>query len=127
MLGIGSGYSRPLIIDSSDPTNPTKFADTPPSAACLASGQCHQIGYDTMRGFPFFQLDMRVAKNKLGESRNLQLTFQAFNLTNKTNYGNNIVNTANSTEFLRPAGYINPTNSTMPRAFVGEFGFRFTF
>jgi hypothetical protein len=128
VLGIGSGYSRPLIIDSSDPGNLTKFAVNPPSAACLAAGQCHQIGYNTMRGFPFFQLDMRVAKNiRLGESRNLQLTFQAFNLTNKTNYGNNIVNTANASDFLKPAGYINPTSSTTPRAFVGEFGFRFTF
>ena len=128
VLQIGSGYSRPLIIDSSDPANLTKFANTPPSAACLASGQCHQIGYDTMRGFPFFQLDMRVAKNiKLGESRNLQLTFQAFNLTNKTNYGNNISNQATASDFLKPAGYINPTSSTTPRAFVGEFGVRFTF
>jgi hypothetical protein len=81
-----------------------------------------------MRGFPFFQLDMRVAKNiKLGESRNLQLTFQAFNLTNKTNYGNNISNQATASDFLKPAGYINPTSSTTPRAFVGEFGVRFTF
>lgn len=96
--------------------------------ACLAAGQCHQVGYDTLRGDAFFQLDTRIAKNiKLGEGRNLQLMFQAFNLTNKTNYGNNFTNTVNSTPFGTPAGYINPTSSSTPRAFVGEFGARFTF
>jgi len=95
----------------------------------LAAGQCHQVGYDTARGFNFFQMDMRIAKNiRLGENRNLALMFQAFNLTNKTNYGNNIVNTATSgSQFLQPAGYINPSSSVIPRAFVGEFGARFTF
>ena len=40
---------------------------------------------------------------------------------------NNISNQATASDFLKPAGYINPTSSTTPRAFVGEFGFRFTF
>ena len=135
VLEIGSGYSRPLIVNNSDPSNLLAYADpslagTPQSAAaCLAAGQCHQVGYDTARGLNFFQMDMRIAKNiRLGENRNLALMFQAFNLTNKTNYGNNIVNTATSgSQFLQPAGYINPSSSVIPRAFVGEFGARFTF
>ncbi|PYV62878.1 MAG: hypothetical protein DMG97_39245 [Acidobacteria bacterium] len=129
VLEIGSGYSRPLIVNNNDPTNLLAYANTPQSAlTCLQAGQCHQVGYDTMRGFNFFQLDTRVGKNiHLGERANLQLAFQAFNLTNKTNYGNNIENTANSLDFLQPAGFINPTSSFTPRAFVGEFGARFTF
>ncbi len=131
VLGIGTGYSRPLIVSNSDPKNYLAFATSSQGQAardCLAAGQCHQVGYDTVRGNAFFQLDTRIGKNiKLGESRNLQLMFQAFNLTNKTNYGNNFTNTANSTDFLKPAGYINPTSSSTPRAFVGEFGARFTF
>ncbi len=139
VLNIGSGYSRPVIVSDSDPTNYQLYA-TPgltgaerstqgaAARACLAAGDCHQAGYDTLRGDAFFQMDARIAKNiKLGESRNLQLIFQAFNLTNKTNYGNNITNIANSSKFLEPAGYINPTSSFTPRAFVGEFGARFSF
>jgi hypothetical protein len=71
---------------------------------------------------------MRFAKNiRMGEHRNLQLIFQAFNLTNKTNYGSNFHNTNTSGDFLQPEGYINPGSSNTPRAFVGEFGARFTF
>ena len=66
VLGIGSGYSRPLIVNNNDP------------------------------------------KNYL-------------------NYGNNFDNVATSGTFMTPAGYINPTRSSTPRAFVGEFGARFTF
>ena len=131
VLGIGSGYSRPLIVNNNDPKNLLAYADSAlaqDALDCLAAAQCHQAGYDTVRGRAFFQLDTRIAKNiRLGEHRNLQLMFQAFNLTNKTNYGNNFVNTANSAKFLTPAGYINPTSSSTPRAFVGEFGARFTF
>jgi outer membrane receptor protein involved in Fe transport len=128
VLARGSGYSRPVIVFNNDPTNFTAITKSATALACLAAGTCHQVGYDTMRGDPFFQLDMRVAKNfRFGEHKNLQLIFQAFNLTNKTNYGNDFHNTAGSTGFLTPEGYINPSSTTIPRAFVGEFGARFTF
>ncbi len=49
--------------------------------------------YNSLRGDPYFNMDARIAKNiKLGEKRNLQLMFQAFNLTNHANYGNNFGN-----------------------------------
>lgn len=134
VLGIGTGYSRPVIVNNNDPANIFAFATAPkagnPGSAseCLAAGQCHQVGYNTMRGDAFFQLDTRVAKNvHLGESRNLELMFQAFNLTNKTNFGNNMINTVSSPDFGKPAGFINPNSTSIPRAFVGEFGARFTF
>jgi outer membrane receptor protein involved in Fe transport len=128
ILARGSGYSRPIIVFNDDPKNLTAVADSDTALACLAAGTCHQLGYDTQRGDPFFQLDMRFAKNiRMGEHRNLQLIFQAFNLTNKTNYGSNFHNTNTSGDFLQPEGYINPGSSNTPRAFVGEFGARFTF
>jgi Carboxypeptidase regulatory-like domain/TonB dependent receptor len=134
VLNRGSGYSRPVIVPNSAPTDYTFFNNSGPgkdaaaALACVAAGACHQVGYDTLRGEPFFQMDMRFAKNfRFGEHKNLQLIFQAFNLTNKTNYGNDFHNTAGGKGFLTPEGYINPSSTTIPRAFVGEFGARFTF
>ena len=72
---------------------------------------------------------MRLAKNiKLGEQVNLQLVAQAFNLTNRANYGNNYGNNiASPATFGHPAGFINPSSTTIPRSLWGEFGFRLTF
>ena len=133
VLARGSGYSRPVIVPNGSPTDYLAFDGTPGKDAaaaleCVAAGQCHQVGYDTLRGNAFFNMDMRVAKNiRLREGWNLQLIFQAFNLTNKTNYGSNFHNTNTAGTFLTPEGFINPSSSFTPRAFVGEFGARFTF
>ncbi|HET9182364.1 MAG TPA: TonB-dependent receptor [Candidatus Angelobacter sp.] len=105
--------------------------------ALLAPG-CTQQGYYNrtcglnpifnLRGDPYFDLDARLAKNvKLGEARNLQLIFQAFNLTNRANYGNNFDGTVGLPTFGHPIGFINPTSTLLPRSFTGEFGARFTF
>jgi outer membrane receptor protein involved in Fe transport len=107
------------------------------AGALLAPG-CTEQGYYNrtcglnpifnLRGDPYFNMDARVAKNiKLGETRNLQLMFQAFNLTNHANYGNNFDGTQGLSSFGHPLGFINPTSSTLPRAFTGEFGARFSF
>jgi hypothetical protein len=107
------------------------------AGALLAPG-CTEQGYYNrscglnpifnLRGAPYFDMDARVAKNiKLGEHRNLQLMFQAFNLTNHANYGNNFDGTVGLASFGHPLGFINPTSSTLPRAFTGEFGARFSF
>ena len=140
VLGIGSGYSRPLIVNNNDPTNlfaydpKTSFGGSTSAAgvaarACLAAGQCHQVGYDTMRGNRFFQLDARISKNiKLGEGRNLQLMFQGFDLTNKANFGNDFFNTATSgTKLNTVKGFFAPGCTECAHSFSGEFGFRFTF
>ena len=131
-LGVGSGYARPAIVPTDDPTDYATYAHANKSTvnACLTDGSCHQAGYDTLRGDNFFQLDARVSKSiHLAERYNLQLMFQGFNLTNRANYGNNFVNSTGSGSFLQPAGFINPSTSSavLPRAFVGEFGVRFTF
>ena len=128
VLDRGSGYSRPVIVPNSAPTNYTAISDAATALACLAAATCHQVGYDTVRGDPFFQMDMRIAKNiRVREGWNLQLIFQAFDLTNKTNFGSNFHNTNTSGSFMKPEGFINPSSSFTPRAFVGEFGARFTF
>ena len=85
--------------------------------------------YDPLRGDPFFELDMRLAKNiKFGERMNLQLLAQTFNLTNRANYGNNFgLNVADPSTFGHPVGFINPSSTIIPRALWGELGARFTF
>jgi hypothetical protein len=73
-------------------------------------------------------MDARIAKNiKVRERGNLQLAFQAFNLTNHANYGNNFGVVPGQPSFGHPIGFINPTSTAMPRAFTGEFVARFTF
>lgn len=92
------------------------------------NGTCNLNPIFNKRGDPYFDLDARLAKNiKVGEGRNLQLMFQAFNLTNRANYGNNFDGTVGLPTFGHPIGFINPTSSLLPRAFTGEFGARFTF
>jgi len=85
--------------------------------------------YDPVRGDPFVELDMRLAKNiKFGERMNLQLIAQAFNLTNRANYGNNFgLNVADPTTFGHPVGFLNPATTIIPHALWGEMGVRFTF
>jgi outer membrane receptor protein involved in Fe transport len=89
--------------------------------------------YDPLRGDPFFELDMRLAKNiKFGERMNLQLLAQAFNLTNRANYGNNFganstASIADATHFGHPQGFIAPASTIIPHALWGELGVRFTF
>jgi hypothetical protein len=130
----GGSSAQALVVLKSDPTNLTAFDDpvTGPkklaATQCYYAGQCQFVPYNSLRGNPSFNVDARVAKNvKLGESRNLQLIFQAFNLTNHANYGNNFGSVVDDPTFKKPLGFINPTSSLLPRAFTGEFGARFTF
>src|SRR6266404_4164173 len=84
VLSRGTGSSRPILVPNSDPTNYTALTDAVTAFNRLAAATCHQVGYDTLRGNPFFNMDLRVAKNiRVREGWNLQLIFQAFNLTNE--------------------------------------------
>lgn len=131
MLNLGGGSSAgALLVLNSDPNNllATQALSGLQQAQCYYSGNCRLAPYNSQRGDPYFDVDMRLAKNiKLGESRNLQLAFQAFNLFNHANYGNNFQTAVDDPTFARPIGFINPTSSTLPRSFTGEFGARFTF
>ncbi len=72
---------------------------------------------------------MRLAKNIMIKERfNIQLVAQAFNLTNRANYGNNFNGSIASPDtFGHPSGFINPSATTIPRSTWGELGARFTF
>ena len=134
-LNLGGGSSGgAVIVPNGDPTNVMAFVSTSSATKlaavqCYYSGNCHVVPYNSQRGDPYFNVDTRIAKNiKLGERRKLQLAFQAFNLFNHANYGNDFDNVIQDTgTFARPVGFINPTSSVLPRSFTGEFGARFTF
>jgi outer membrane receptor protein involved in Fe transport len=135
-LNTGGGtYIYPVVVPTSNPKDYFAFAgDNAGAQNCfygingVAQG-CTIAKYDSLRGDPFFQLDLRLAKNfKIGEHVNLQLIAQAFNLTNRANYGNDYGNSIASPDtFGHPVGFINPTSTTTPRALWSEFGFRLTF
>jgi hypothetical protein len=134
-LNTGGGTAIAVVVPTNDPTNYFAFAGNNSGARNCFYGLngvpqgCTIAKYDPLRGDPYFELDMRLAKNiKFGERMNLQLIAQAFNLTNRANYGNNFGrNIASASTFGHPAGFINPSSTIVPRAVWGEFGARFTF
>ena len=140
-LNLGGGSSAgAVVVPNGDPTNLLAQAGTSGAAKlatvqCYYSGNCHVVPYNSMRGDPYYNVDMRLAKNfKFGERMRLQLAYQAFNLFNHANYGNNFDNIVQDTNagpgvpnFGKPVGFINPTSTVTPRAYVSEFGARFTF
>ncbi len=64
---------------------------------------CTIAKFDPLRGDAVFELDAKLAKNiKLGERVNLQLVAQAFNLTNRANYGNNFGDNISSATLWPP-------------------------
>jgi len=138
-LNTGGGTGTAVVVPTNDPTNFLKFAGNNAGAQnCfygingVAQG-CTIARFDPLRGDPFFELDMRLAKNiKFGERMNLQLLAQAFNLTNRANYGNNFGPNATATigspaTFGHPQGFIAPASTIIPHAVWGELGVRFTF
>src|SRR5437016_6487985 len=134
-LNTGGGTAFAVVVPTSDPTNYLAFSGNNAGAQnCfyglngVAQG-CTIAKYDPLRGDPFFELDLRLAKNsKIRQRMNLQLVAQAFNLTNRANYGNDFNNNIASTStFGHPGGFINPSSTIVPLAVWGEFGARFTF
>jgi hypothetical protein len=135
-LNTGGGtYIYPVVVPQNNPTDWFAFAGNNAGAQnCFyglngVTANCTIAKYDPLRGDPFFELDLRLAKNfKIGEHVNLQLIAQAFNLTNRANYGNDYGNSiASPSTFGHPTGFINPTSTTIPRSLWSEFGFRLTF
>ena len=133
-LNAGGGTTNAVLVPISDPTNWKAYAGASATATtgCYygigQTASCTVAKYDPLRGDPFFQLDMRLAKNiHLGEKMNLALQAQAFNLTNRANYGNNFGTSITSGTFSHPVGFIAPGATTIPRSTWGELGARFTF
>jgi hypothetical protein len=97
---------------------------------CLTAGSCREVSYDSASGLTFLQLDARFSNTiHIHERFAVNLFYQAFNMTNRANYGPNYdVNVSDAaTSFLKPLGFINPSSTVVPRSFTGEFGARFSF
>jgi outer membrane receptor protein involved in Fe transport len=124
-----------VVVPKSNPRDWFAFAgDNKAAQNCFyglngVAPDCTIAKYDALRGDPFFELDLRLAKNfKFGERANLQLIAQVFNLTNRANYGSDFNNNiASEDTFGHPKGFINPSGTTIPRSLWSEFGARFTF
>ncbi len=134
-LNTGGGTGTAVVVPTNNPTNWLAYAGNNTGAQNCFYGlngvtqACTIASYDPLRGDPFFQLDLRLSKNiNFGERMKLQLVAQAFNLTNRANYGNDYNgNIASASTFDHPAGFLNPSATTIPRSLWGEFGARFTF
>jgi len=130
-LNTGGGTSNAVVVPKNDPTNWFAFAgDNGGAQQCYyLTTDCTIAKFDPLRGDAFFELDMKFAKNiRIGEKMNVQLVAQAFNLTNRANYGNNFGGSiADQGSFGKPIGFIAPTATFIPRSIWGEFGVHFTF
>jgi outer membrane receptor protein involved in Fe transport len=135
-LNTGGGTASAVVVPAMNPTDWFAFAGNNTAAqncfyglGSYTSSQCTLTRYDPLRGDPFFQLDMRLAKTiRFGERASLELIAQAFNLTNRANYGNNYNNNiATESTFGHPSGFFAPSSTIIPRSLWSEFGARFTF
>lgn len=114
-------------LAGADPSDATTAAQGN-ITTCYYTGQCTIAKFDPLRGDMFFELDAKFAKNfKIGEKMNVQIVAQAFNLTNRANYGNNFGTNVASSTFGHPTGFIAPAATFIPRSIWGEFGVHFTF
>jgi hypothetical protein len=130
-LNTGGGSSNAVVVPVNDPKNFFAFAgnDTGAQDCFYLTTNCTVAAFDPLRGQAFFELDTKLAKNiRLGERANLQIVAQAFNLTNRANYGNNFANNiASQTTFGHPQGFFAPNATFIPRSIWSEFGLHFTF
>jgi hypothetical protein len=131
-FGGGQGNTHAIVLNS-DPSNLLSTKDSKiytPAAlrSCLADGSCHQVDFDSLRGKPFFEWDARISKElKWKERMKLSLFFQAFDLTNRANFGANYQGNIRSPSFQQPLGFISASGVILPHSFAGEFGARFSF
>jgi hypothetical protein len=128
-FGGGQGNTHTVVL-SSDPTNllATKAYSAAQLRSCLADGSCQQVGTGSLRGQAFYELDARFSKNlKFGEKMRLSLFFQAFDLTNRANFGSTFGTNIRTSTFQTPTGFLSTSGVVVPHSFSGEFGARFSF
>ncbi len=135
-LNTGGGTYNAVVVPSGNRTDYLAFSgDNTTAQNCFyglngyAPGSCTIAKYDPLRGDPFFELDLRLSKTiRLGERARVELIGQAFNLTNRANYGNDFGNNiADPSTFGHPIGFIAPSSTIIPRSLWSEFGARFSF
>ena len=131
VLGVGSrNGTAQAIVPVSNPSDFTTYAQDSASQqqACLAAATCKMVGFDTVRGQDFFELDTRVTKNiKFGDKGTLSLVFNGYDLTNRANFGNNFHTNVRQANFEQPNGFIAASGTVLPKSFRAEFGVEFTF
>ena len=128
-LGGGTGAVH-VLVNTSAPGDllANKGKSVAELRACLAAGTCVQAPFDNLRGQAFFQLDARLSKDvKFSERAKMKLIFQAFDLTNRANFGNNFDGNIRSTTFGKSIDVITPSGVIVPRSFSAEFGAQFIF
>ena len=65
--------------------------------------------YDSARGARFFEWDVRAGKLiRIKERANLEMFFQAFDLTNHANFGSSYNSNVRASTFGTPLGFITP-------------------
>jgi outer membrane receptor protein involved in Fe transport len=122
-----NSFVATAVANGADPGDATSAAQGN-VATCYYVGQCTMSKFDPVRGQAFFELDAKLAKNfKIGERANIQLVAQAFNLTNRANYGSNFGGNIASSTLFHPTGFFAPNATFIPRSIWGEFGVHFTF
>jgi outer membrane receptor protein involved in Fe transport len=120
-------YVSTAVANGADPDAATAAAQGN-IATCYYTAQCTIAKYDPLRGQAFFELDAKLAKSfRIGERARVQIVAQAFNLTNRANYGNNFGNSIASSTFGHPTGFFAPNATFIPRSIWGELGVHFTF
>ena len=119
--------SGTFLLNPADPNSPT-VSNAVKYRNCLRAGQCSIAPFDNLRGQPYFQLDTRITKNfKIKERATLSVLFQIFDLTNRANFGNNLVGDVRQTNFQQPNNFITPGGVIVPHSLSGELGVRFSF
>jgi Carboxypeptidase regulatory-like domain/TonB dependent receptor-like, beta-barrel len=90
----------------------------------------HKLPLNTERGDSFSQLNVRVSKFfNWGEHKKLGLFFEAFNVFNTGNFGNQFQNTTGEPDFGKPVNFFGATGFSEPLGipFQAQLGVRFTF
>jgi hypothetical protein len=130
-INAGGGTTVAVVVPKSDPTNWFTYAgkDVAAQNCYYLTTNCTISKFDPLRGDPFFELDAKLGKTfRIGERLKVQVVGQAFNLTNRANYGPNFGhNIKSQATFGHPVGFINPSSTFTPRSIWGEFGVHLTF
>lgn len=90
----------------------------------------HHLPPGTMRGDNFAQLNVRVSKFfNWGERKKLGLFFEAFNVFNTGNFGNQFQNVTGEPDFGKPINFFGATGFSEPLGipFQAQLGVRFSF
>ncbi len=124
----GSGWRAVVPVASPTDYRATATYTAAQLRAGLADGSLETLPFDALRGNRFFQLDMRVSKTfTIAERHKIELLCQMFNMTNRANFGNTYTTSIRSSAFGQPSGFLSPSGSIVPHAFLAEVGFRYSF